>query len=38
MLENMEEVERAVREKALKERGGEQKGLIETDLNPTGDI
>lgn len=38
VLEKVEEVERAARGKALKERGSEQKGLIETDLNPTGDI
>lgn len=38
VLEKVEEVERAASEKGLKERGSEQKGLIQSDLNPTGDI
>ncbi len=38
MLEKVAEVERAAGEKAWKERGCEQKGLIETDFNPSGDI
>lgn len=36
--ERERELERPVREKAWKERGSEEKGLIETDFNPAGDI